>query len=68
MGPEQGTPSAFDAAINRLETRGYRLVRLVPTPPEHGGGATAFMSRRTRLGLRLAQVEQDGAGRVTVHD
>ena len=34
---------------------------------EAGGGHTAFLSKRLRTGLRLAQVEIDDAGEVQIH-
>ena len=60
-------PQALQEGINKLERNGYRVVRVVPNPPEHGGGHVAYLSKRLRTGLRLAQVEIDDAGQVTTH-
>ena len=60
-------PPALNEAINKLERTGFRVVRVVPTPPEHGGGYVTYLSKRTATGLRLAQVEIDDAGNVTTH-
>jgi phosphatidylserine/phosphatidylglycerophosphate/cardiolipin synthase-like enzyme len=60
-------PDALQQAINKLERTGYRVVRIVPNPPEHGGGHVAYLSKRLRTGLRLAQVEIDEAGQVTTN-
>ena len=58
-------PPALNEAISKLERSGFRVVRVAPNPPEDGGGFTAFLSKRTSTGLRLAQVEIDAAGNVT---
>ena len=60
-------PAALQQGITKLERTGYRVVRIVPNPPEHGGGYVAYLSKRLRTGLRLAQVEIDEAGKVTTH-
>ena len=60
-------PAALNAAITKLERTGYRVVRIVPNGEEAGGGYTAFLSKRLRTGLRLAQVEIDADGQVTTH-
>ncbi|MCH7228625.1 hypothetical protein [Haloferula sp. A504] len=60
-------PQALQQGITKLERTGYRVVRIVPNPPEHGGGYVAYLSKRLRTGLRLAQVEIDEAGQVTTH-
>ena len=60
-------PNALQQAFKKLERSGYRVVRIVPNPPEHGGGCVAYLSKRLRTGLRLAQVEIDEAGQVTTH-
>ena len=60
-------PSALQEGIAKLERNGFHVVRIVPNPPEHGGGFTAFMSKRLKTGLRLAQVEIDEKGEVTIH-
>lgn len=59
-------PEALQQAISKLERNGYRVVRIVPNPPEYGGHV-AYLSKRLRTGLRLAQVEIDEAGQVTTH-
>ena len=60
-------PAALNAAITKLERNGFRVVRIAPNGEEAGGGFTAYLSKRLRTGLRLAQVEIDDAGQVTVH-
>ena len=60
-------PDALQQGINKLERNGYRVVRIVPNPPEHGGGYVAYLCKRLRTGLRLAQVEIDDAGNITTH-
>ncbi len=60
-------PPALNEAITKLERNGFRVVRIVPTPPEHGGGYTAYLSKRLKTGLRLAQVEIDETGKVTTY-
>lgn len=60
-------PPALREGIAKLERNGFRVVRIVPTPPEHGGGYVAYLSKRTKTGLRLAQVEIDDTGTVTTH-
>ena len=60
-------PTALQEGINKLERSGFRVVRIAPTPPVHGGGYTAFLCKRLRTGLRLAQVEIDDAGKVITH-
>ena len=60
-------PDALLKGISKLERNGFRVVRVVPTEPEYGGGFTAFLSKRLRNGLKLAQVEVDDAGNVRTH-
>jgi hypothetical protein len=60
-------PDSLQQVITKLERTGFRVVRIVPNPPEHGGGHVAYLSKRLRTGLRLAQVEIDDAGQVTTH-
>ncbi len=60
-------PPALNEAITKLERNGFRVVRIVPTPPEHGGGYTAYLKKQLKTGLRLAQVEIDDTGTVTTH-
>lgn len=59
-------PPALNEAITKLERNGFRVVRIVPTPPEHGG-YTAYLKKQLKTGLRLAQVEIDDTGTVTTH-
>ena len=60
-------PPALQQGITKLERTGYRVVRIVPNPPEHCGGYVAYLCKRLRTGLRLAQVEIDDVGEVTTH-
>lgn len=60
-------PDALLKGISKLERNGFRVVRIVPTEPAYGGGYVAFLSKRLRNGLRLAQVEIDDAGNVQIH-
>jgi hypothetical protein len=60
-------PAAMNAAIDKLERNGFRVVRIAPNGPDPSLGVTAYLSKRLRIGLRLAQVELDADGQVNTH-
>jgi hypothetical protein len=60
-------PEALCKGIAKLERNGFRVVRVVPNGPEPDSGVTAFLSKRTSTGLRLAQVELESSGTVKTH-
>ena len=60
-------PAAFHKGASKLETYGFRVVRIAPNGPDPELGYTAYLSKRLRTGLRLAQVELDANGEVQIH-
>ena len=55
-------------AIQLLEKIGYRIVRTVyNNDSDSSDGVTVFLSRRHRTGMRLAQVERTGSGKLIMH-
>ena len=60
-------PEAMRRGVAGLEQNGYRVVRVAPNGPGPDAGATAYLSKRTSTGLRLAQVELKPDGTVETH-
>lgn len=61
-------PRALRDGIAKFERRGFRLVRVLPNEADGSCGYTAFLSRRTGTGMRLAQIESDASGEITSHE
>ena len=53
--------------VAKLERNGFRVVRVSPNGPDPEAGITAYLCKRLRTGLRLAQVELDAVGNVITH-
>ena len=60
-------PDALRKGVAKLERHGFRVVRVAPNGPDPQTGVTAFLSKRLRTGLRLAQVELKPDGTVATH-
>ena len=60
-------PDALLEAASKLETNGFRYVRIAPNGPDPELGYTVYLCKRVRTGLRLAQVEMDGNGNILIH-
>jgi hypothetical protein len=60
-------PDALLEAASKLETDGYRFVRIAPNGPDPELGYTVYLCKRLRTGLRLAQVEMDANGEILTH-
>jgi hypothetical protein len=60
-------PEAMRKGVSKLERNGFRVVRVAPNGPDPSLGFTAFLSKRLRTGLRLAQVEMDSSGNIITH-
>ena len=60
-------PDALLEAASKLESDGYRSVRVAPNGQDPELGYTVYLRKRLRTGLRLAQVEMDGDGNITTH-
>ena len=60
-------PEAMRKGVAKLERNGFRVVRVAPNGPDPSHGFTAFMSKRTRTGLLLAQVGMDYKGNITTN-
>ncbi|MBN8457306.1 MAG: hypothetical protein J0M04_05640 [Verrucomicrobia bacterium] len=60
-------PEPMRTGVAKLERNGFRVVRVAPNGPDPESGFTAYLSKRTRTGLLLAQVELDRNGGVTTH-
>ncbi len=60
-------PEAMRKGVSKLERNGFRVVRVAPNGHEPDSGFTAFLSKRTSTGLRLAQVEMESNGTVKNH-
>jgi len=60
-------PEAMRKGVAKLERNGFRVVRVAPNGPDPSLGFTAFLSKRLRTGLRLAQVELKPDGTVDTH-
>ena len=57
-------PEPMRSGVAKLERNGFRVVRVAPNGPEPDSGFTAYLSKRLRTGLRLAQVEMDASGNI----
>jgi hypothetical protein len=60
-------PDAMRQGVAKLERNGFRVVRVAPNGPDPSHGFTAFMCKRTRTGLLLAQVGMDSNGNITTN-
>ena len=60
-------PEPMRSGVAKLERNGFRVVRVAPKGPDPASGFTAFMSKRTRTGLLLAQVGMDSEGNITTN-
>ena len=60
-------PDALLEAASKLESDGYRFVRVAPNGPDPELGYTVYLCKRLRTGLRLAQVELDANGEILIH-
>ena len=60
-------PDALLEAASKLETNGFRYVRIAPNGPDPELGYSVYLCKRVRTGLRLAQVEMDGNGNILIH-
>jgi len=57
-------PEAMRKGVAKLERNGFRVVRVAPNGHDPESGFTAFLSKRLRTGLHLAQVEMDASGNI----
>lgn len=60
-------PEPMRSNVAKLERNGFRVVRVAPNGPDPESGVTAYLCKRLRTGLRLAQVELDSEGKVVTH-
>jgi len=60
-------PEPMRSNVAKLERNGFRVVRVAPNGPDPESGVTAYLCKRLRTGLRLAQVELDAEGKVVTH-
>ena len=61
-------PEAMRKGVSKLERNGFRVVRVAPNGHDPSLGFTAFLCKRLRTGLRLAQVELEADGTVKNHN
>jgi hypothetical protein len=60
-------PEPMRTGVAKLERNGFRVVRVAPNGPDPSSGFTAYLSKRTRTGLLLAQVGMDSEGNITTN-
>lgn len=60
-------PDAVLKAASKLETNGFRYVRIAPNGPDPDLGYTVYLCKRLKTGLRLAQVEVDTEGNLILN-
>jgi len=61
-------PAAVLKAASRIETNGFRWVRIAPNGPDpEVVGYTVYLCKRLKTGLRLTQVEVDTEGNLILN-